>query len=368
MSAERVIVGMSGGVDSSVAALLLLEQGYAVEGLFMKNWDEDDGDEACTALRDLADARAVCQRLGIPLREATFAAEYWERVFQRCLVEFRRARTPNPDVLCNREIKFGLFLDYALALGAGRIATGHYARLRGVGAGTQLLCGIDTAKDQSYFLHAVSAERLSRCLFPLGGLRKAEVRRLAASAGLATHDKADSVGICFIGPRRFRDFLRRYLPTTPGDIVDEAGAVLGQHMGLPYHTIGQRRGLGIGGVRGAGDGAWFVADKDRRRNRLVVVQGESHRALFRRRLRAVELHWVTPGALPPPRCVARLRHRQALQTCTIDPEAASDASTGLAVAFDEPQRAVTPGQSVVFYAEDRCFGGGVITVPEGAQA
>ncbi len=362
MSAERVIVGMSGGVDSSVAALLLSEQGYAVEGLFMKNWDEDDGEDLCSAALDLEDARGVCGQLGIPLHEANFAAEYWEQVFQRCLTEFRSARTPNPDIWCNREIKFGLFLDYALALGASWIATGHYARLRGSGADITLLCGVDTAKDQSYFLHAVGADRLAHCLFPLGELRKTQVRKLAAEAGFATHDKADSVGICFIGPRPFRDFLRRYLPLSPGDISDVHGTVLGQHIGLPYYTIGQRRGLGIGGVAGGGDGAWYVVDKDRRHNRLIVVHGAQHPALFCDQLQAEQLHWVTPGALPPTRCLARLRHRQALQPCTIDRDAlfSGGASAALAVYFDSPQRAVTPGQFAVFYERERCFGGGVV--------
>ncbi len=368
MSAKRVIVGMSGGVDSSVAALLLLEQHYAVEGLFMKNWDEDDDSGLCTAARDLDDARGVCQQLGIHLHEASFSAEYWEQVFQHCLAEFRLARTPNPDILCNRAIKFGLFLDYAQQLGAERIATGHYARLGGSAEGTQLLCGIDEDKDQSYFLHTVDASRLSRCLFPLGELCKSEVRQLAAQASLATHNKADSVGICFIGPRRFRDFLRRYLPVTPGAIVDESGAVLGQHIGLPYYTIGQRRGLGIGGVRG-GEGAWFVADKDRRRNHLVVVQGSEHRALFRKQLHATELHWVTPGVTPPVCCRARLRHRQPTQACTINHQLAlAGGDSTLSVRFEQAQRAVTPGQSVVFYAGERCFGGGVITTQTAGDA
>ncbi len=355
-TSPHVIVGMSGGVDSSVAAQLLLEQGYRVEGLFMKNWDEDDGTEYCTARADLADAQAVCDRIGIRLHTANFAAEYWDRVFEHFLAEYRAGRTPNPDILCNKEIKFRAFLDYAITLGADFIATGHYARVRQLDGQAQLLKGLDTNKDQSYFLHAVGEAQLARTLFPVGELEKSEVRAIAARHEFVTATKKDSTGICFIGERRFRDFLQRYLPAQPGAIEDEHGQVLGEHQGLMYHTIGQRQGLGIGGVQGAGDSPWYVAEKDLERNVLVVVQGSDHARLYKRALALSHIDWVAgePPALPA-RLMAKTRYRQPDQACQLDRTA-----DGYRVVFDEPQRAITPGQSAVFYDGEVCLGGGVI--------
>lgn len=356
MPAERVIVGLSGGVDSSVAALRLLEAGYRVEALFMKNWEEDDREGRCAAAQDLADARAVAGRLGIALRTVNFAAEYWERVFERFLAELRAGRTPNPDVLCNREIKFRAFLDHALALGAGHIATGHYARLADGPDGPVLLQGIDPDKDQSYFLHAVPPQALRRSLFPLGGLRKARVRAIAREAGLPNHARPDSTGICFIGERRFDAFLARFLPAVPGDIETPEGEVVGRHRGLVHYTAGQRRGLGIGGRRGRDGAAWYVAGKDLARNVLIAVEGRDHPVLYHDGLEAGELRWCpTPPALPL-RCSARIRHRQRPQPCRVEPAGAGRCR----VWFETPQRAVAPGQSVVLYDGERCLGGGVI--------
>ena len=363
MSKPFVIVGMSGGVDSSVTALLLLEQGYRVEGLFMKNWDEDDGTEYCTARDDLADAENVCKKLGIPLHTANFAAEYWDNVFEHFLAEYRSGRTPNPDILCNREIKFKVFLEYADILGADLIATGHYVRRANRDGHTLLLKGIDNNKDQSYFLHAVEEAALARSLFPVGELEKPEVRRIAEAHDLVTHDKKDSTGICFIGERRFKDFLQQYLPAQPGNIEDEHGTVIGTHSGLMYHTLGQRQGLGIGGVKGASEAPWYVAGKDLKRNVLLAVQGD-HPLLYSRTLTTSRIHWINGE---PDLCrtyMAKTRYRQPDQACEI-------AATGdsYRVAFQQPQRAVTPGQSVVFYDGEICLGGGVIetTAQDGTQ-
>jgi len=348
---------MSGGVDSSVAAWLLKEQGYAVEGLFMKNWDEDDGTEYCTAMTDLADAQAVADRIGITLHTASFAAEYWDRVFEHFLSEYQAGRTPNPDILCNKEVKFRAFLDYAITLGADYIATGHYTRRRETGNQTaQLLKGLDPNKDQSYFLHAVSGERIARTLFPVGELEKPEVRRIAAEQGFITHDKKDSTGICFIGERKFSDFLKQYLPAQPGDIETPDGEVIGRHQGLMYHTIGQRQGLRIGGLSHYGDDPWYVAEKDLSRNVLVAVQGKQHPLLFSRGLISGPVDWVA-GQSPDAefRCKAKTRYRQPDQDCTV-----TVTGDGVRVVFDEAQRAVTPGQSVVFYDGEVCLGGGVI--------
>lgn len=361
ISDTKVIVGMSGGVDSSVTALLLQQAGYRVEGLFMKNWDEDDGTEYCTAMRDLADAQAVCDKLGIHLHTANFAAEYWDNVFEHFLEEYKACRTPNPDILCNREIKFKAFLDWALELGADLIATGHYART-GIDADglTTLRKGRDNNKDQSYFLHAVGHRQLAQTLFPLGELEKTEVREIAKQFDLATKAKKDSTGICFIGERRFKDFLEQYVPANPGDILDTEGHVLGRHSGLMFHTLGQRQGLGIGGVAGASDDPWYVVDKDVANNVLVVGQGNDHPRLFSRRLFASQIHWVAEhDPKLPMRCVAKTRYRQPDQACVIERQ-----SDGYHVTFDEPQRAVTPGQSVVFYLDDVCLGGGVIETTE----
>nr|WP_166266081.1 tRNA 2-thiouridine(34) synthase MnmA [Marinobacter caseinilyticus] len=355
----RVIVGMSGGVDSSVAAWLLKTQGYAVEGLFMKNWDEDDGTEYCTAMTDLADAQAVADQIGIKLHTASFAAEYWDRVFEHFISEYKAGRTPNPDILCNKEVKFRAFLDYAVTLGADYIATGHYTRQRPCADGSgkaELLKGLDPNKDQSYFLHAVSGDRIARTLFPVGEIEKPEVRRIAAEQGFVTHDKKDSTGICFIGERKFRDFLKQFIPAQPGDIETPEGQVIGRHQGLMYHTIGQRQGLGIGGLSNHGDDPWYVAEKDLSRNVLIAVQGKQHPLLFSRGLISGPIDWVA-GQAPAEhfRCKAKTRYRQPDQDCEV--EVFGD---GLKVIFDEGQRAVTPGQSVVFYRDDVCLGGGVI--------
>jgi tRNA-specific 2-thiouridylase len=356
-SASKVIVGMSGGVDSSVAAVLLKEQGYRVEGLFMKNWEEDDGTEYCTAKEDFADAMSVADTLGIPLHGANFSAEYWDNVFEYFLAEYKAGRTPNPDILCNREIKFKAFLEYALLLGADYIATGHYTRRGESGGKATLLKGLDGNKDQSYFLHAVGHSELAKTLFPIGEIEKPEVRRLALEHGLATAKKKDSTGICFIGERRFKDFLQQYLPAQPGKIHSLDGAILGEHQGLMYHTIGQRQGLGIGGVAGHPDAPWYVVDKDLERNVLLVAQGNDHPALFKSTLYVTDMYWIAgePPQLPL-RCSAKVRYRQADQSCTLS----HCISSGFRVDFDEPQRAITPGQSVVFYQNERCLGGGVI--------
>ncbi|WP_430317648.1 tRNA 2-thiouridine(34) synthase MnmA [Pseudomonas nitroreducens] len=360
----RIIVGMSGGVDSSVSALLLKEQGYQVEGLFMKNWEEDDGTEYCTAMTDLADAQAVCDRIGITLHTANFAAEYWDNVFEHFLEEYKAGRTPNPDILCNREIKFKAFLDYAVALGADLIATGHYVRRRDIDGRSELLKGLDPNKDQSYFLHAVGGEQIGKTLFPVGELEKPEVRAIAEKYGLATAKKKDSTGICFIGERRFSDFLKQYLPAQPGDIETTDGQVIGKHVGLMYHTIGQRQGLGIGGLKNADDSPWYVLEKDLTRNVLVVGQGNDHPWLFSRALHASHIYWVNPVDLDQPKTLrAKVRYRQADQDCVLE-----RTESGYRAVFDEPQRAVTPGQSVVFYDGEICLGGGVIESAEPAFA
>ncbi len=353
----KVIVGMSGGVDSSVSALLLQQQGYQVEGLFMKNWEEDDGTEYCTAMDDLADAQAVCDKLGIHLHKANFAAEYWDNVFEHFLQEYKAGRTPNPDILCNREIKFKAFLEYAKMLGADLIATGHYVRRLDQDGHTYLLKGLDGNKDQSYFLHAVGEQEIAQTLFPVGELPKPEVRRIAEQHDLVTHNKKDSTGICFIGERRFSDFLKQYLPAQPGVIETPDGQELGQHQGLMYHTLGQRQGLGIGGLKAFGDAPWYVVGKDLQRNVLIVAQGSDHPLLFSDRLRSNQLFWVQgQGPADGFRCTAKTRYRQPDQPCTLRVLA----DGGYEVVFDEPQRAVTPGQSVVFYQDQVCLGGGVI--------
>ena len=357
MAPTKVIVGMSGGVDSSVAALLLKRAGHEVVGLFMKNWEDDDDDEYCSTRQDLVDVAAVADLLGIELDVVNFAAAYRERVFAEFLREYAAGRTPNPDVLCNAEIKFKAFLDHALALGASRIATGHYAGVRARDGRFELLKGADPAKDQSYFLHRLTQAQLARVAFPLERLRKTEVRRIAHEAGLPVAEKKDSTGICFIGERPFRAFLNRYLPHRRGPMKTPAGRVVGEHVGLAFHTIGQRSGLGIGGTKG-GDGApWYVAGKDLAANALIVVQGHDHPLLSRRALVAADLAWVA-GAPPPTGATygGKIRYRQADAACRI---AAQDAER-CEIEFEEPQWAVAPGQSVVLYSGEVCLGGGVI--------
>lgn len=349
-TSARVILGMSGGVDSSVAAHLLLQQGYQVQGLFMKNWEEDDGTEYCTALADLADAQQVCDALGIPLHTANFAAEYWDNVFEDFLEDYRAGRTPNPDILCNREIKFKQFVDYAERLGGDLIATGHYARSSGTGEDYHLLKGCDHNKDQTYFLQAVPRSQLQKCLFPLGDWRKHDVRRHAEELGLHNHGRKDSTGICFIGERRFADFLQRYIQDDPGPIVDENRRVLGSHRGLHQYTIGQRQGINLGGIRGRKEAAWYVAAKLPASNALIVSQNSA--LLEGKWLRAGQANWLEDVDLPL-RCQAKIRYRQDDQDCRV--QTAADGS--LLVRFDTPQRAITPGQYVAFYDGDIMLGG-----------
>ena len=364
-STYNVIVGMSGGVDSSVAALRLLEQGHRVSGLFMKNWDEDDGTEYCTAIEDQADAQQVCDRLGIPLKSVNFATEYWDDVFETFLSEYAAGRTPNPDILCNKEIKFKAFLDYASDLGADHIATGHYAQVAEQANHYQLIKGLDDNKDQSYFLYTLGQKPLSRTLFPIGGMRKQEVRELAAKAGFDNSQKKDSTGICFIGERKFKDFLQRYLPAQAGEIHTTGGRVIGSHDGLMYYTLGQRQGLGIGGQREADAAPWYVVDKLLDRNILVVAQGHDHPRMLSTGLTAHPCDWVAGG--PPAEafdCRAKTRYRQPDQACRV--QVFDD--NRIEVRFEQPQRAVTPGQSVVLYDSDVCLGGGVITATQAQSA
>ncbi len=357
MAGDRIVVGMSGGVDSSVAALLLKRRGFDVVGLFMKNWEEDDDDEYCSTRQDLVDCASVAEVIGIELEAVNFSAEYKERVFGAFLAEYSAGRTPNPDVLCNAEIKFKAFLDHAVALGAKHIATGHYARVREAGSGFELLKAVDSAKDQSYFLHRLTQAQLARVMFPLGEMKKTEVRRIAKEAGLHNFAKRDSTGICFIGERPFREFLNRYLPRKPGPMRTPEGKTVGEHIGLSFYTIGQRKGVGIGGLRDSAGDPWYVCGKDLAKNELIVVQGRDHPLLLSQKLRAEDLAWVS-GAAPQAHSSygAKTRYRQADADCRIDRVGDED----LEVEFSAPQWAVTPGQSVVLYREDVCLGGGVI--------
>jgi tRNA-specific 2-thiouridylase len=353
----RVIVGLSGGVDSSVAALLLKEQGYEVAALFMKNWEEDDTDTYCSASDDVADAQAVCDKLGIPLHTINFAAEYWDNVFEYFLAEYSAGRTPNPDILCNKEIKFKAFLDYALQLGADYIATGHYVQKYTENGQQFLLKAADTQKDQSYFLYTLTQLPLSYSLFPLGTWQKPDIRKLAAKHGLCTHNKKDSTGICFIGERKFKEFLNRYLPAQPGTMETPEGQVIGQHDGLMYYTLGQRQGLGIGGRRDTDNEPWYVVGKDVARNVLLVAQGHQHPWLLSQSLTCKNANWISgvPDQFPLS-CTAKTRYRQQDEACIVTPLD----DLRYEVSFAQPQWAVTPGQSVVFYQGRQCLGGGII--------
>ncbi|MCW7761069.1 tRNA 2-thiouridine(34) synthase MnmA [Photorhabdus luminescens] len=357
-SQKKVIVGMSGGVDSSVSAYLLQQQGYQVAGLFMKNWEEDDDEEYCSAATDLADAQSVCDKLGIELHTVNFAAEYWDNVFEHFLSEYRAGRTPNPDILCNKEIKFKAFLEFAAEdLGADYIATGHYVRRKDINGKSQLLRGLDNNKDQSYFLYTLSHQQIAQSLFPIGELEKPEVRRIAEKIGLVTAKKKDSTGICFIGERKFRDFLGRYLPAKPGPIMTVDGETLGEHQGLMYHTLGQRKGLGIGGTKEGSEEPWYVIDKDVQNNILLVAQGHEHPRLMSTGLIAQQLHWVDRETLTEEiHCVVKTRYRQQDIPCTITPINEDK----IEIRFANPVAAVTPGQSAVFYQGEVCLGGGVI--------
>lgn len=357
-ASPKVVVGMSGGVDSSVSAYLLQQQGYHVVGLFMKNWEEDDSDEYCSAAADLADAQAVCDKLNIKLHTINFAAEYWDNVFEHFLSEYKAGRTPNPDILCNKEIKFKAFLEYAAEdLGADYIATGHYVRKRETGNKVELLRGIDTNKDQSYFLYTLSENQIKQSLFPVGELEKPQVRKIAEQLGLVTASKKDSTGICFIGERKFNDFLARYLPAQEGLIRTVDGQVIGKHQGLMYHTLGQRKGLGIGGLKQADDTPWYVVDKDIKNNELIVAQGHDHPALFSTGLIAQQLHWVDRNIVTEPfECTVKTRYRQQDIICQVNPLAEDK----IEVIFEHPVAAVTPGQSAVFYKNEVCLGGGII--------
>ncbi|HLE94673.1 MAG TPA: tRNA 2-thiouridine(34) synthase MnmA [Sulfuricaulis sp.] len=348
----KIVVGISGGVDSAVAALLLKRAGHEVTGLFMKNWEEDDTADYCSAAEDLGMASSVCDRLGIPLKTVNFATEYWDRVFSYFLTEYRAGRTPNPDVLCNKEIKFKAFLEHARVLDADYIATGHYARVTHQDGRYHLLKARDVNKDQSYFLHLLGQEALAQTLFPIGNLTKAEVRQLAKQEGLANFDRPDSTGICFIGERNFKSFLARYLAAQPGELRTLAGTLKGHHDGVIYYTIGQRHGLGIGGQ---GE-AWYVVGKDVSRNILYVGQGEQNSALYSEALISGVPHWIG-GALPNrlEKLYAKTRYRQPDQSCTV-----ALLDMGLRVSFDMAQRAIAPGQSVVFYDGEECLGGGII--------
>lgn len=364
MKNNAIIVGMSGGVDSSVAALILKQQGFAVTGLFMKNWEEDDdpANNYCNATQDLQDAQQVCDRLKINLLKVNFSAEYWDKVFNVFLVEYKNGRTPNPDILCNKEIKFKMFLDYAKKLHFPLIATGHYARIKNENNHTLLLTAIDKEKDQSYFLHALTEHQLSHCMFPLGNLTKTQIRKIAKDAGFINYNKKDSTGICFIGERKFKEFITKYLPYKPGKIMNEKNEELGTHDGVIYYTIGQRKGLKIGGLTNQHDihEPWYVVNKDIDNNILIVAQGKNNPTLYAKKLIAYNLHWINSNNVNNNNInfnyLAKIRYRQPAQECTIT----LINNTELLVTFKEPQRAVTPGQYVVFYHNTQCLGGAII--------
>lgn len=353
------MVGMSGGVDSSVAAYLLKQQGFQVEGLFMKNWEQDDKPGFCAAAEDLKDAQTVCDQLNIPLHTVNFSEVYWDQVFQQMLNEYEKGRTPNPDVLCNREIKFNVFLKHAEALGAEAIATGHYARVSIIDGQAHLLKAKDREKDQTYFLNAISSEALAKTYFPVGDYLKPEIRKIATELGLSTHAKKDSTGICFIGEKRFKTFLNEYMLAKPGEIKDLQDNTLGRHDGLMFYTLGQRQGLHIGGVKHANEEPWYVVDKDLINNILYVAQGSQHPRLYAQGLICSDIHWITPRSPEdlPLTCFAKTRYRQVEQACVISP---AEENQQHIVMFSSPQRAVTPGQYIVFYHQNECLGGAVI--------
>ena len=358
MKNNKVTVGISGGVDSSVSALLLKQQGYDVTGVFMKNWEDDDTNEYCSSEVDIKDAQSICDQIGIPFKKINFSSEYWDYVFEYFLAEYKAGRTPNPDILCNKEIKFKAFLEYSKILGNDLIATGHYVRKSFQNGQHILLKGKDPNKDQSYFLYTLQQHQLENSIFPIGELDKSEVREIAKKHHLITYNKKDSTGICFIGERKFKDFLNRYLPAQPGKIIDEYNKIIGQHNGLMYHTIGQRQGLGIGGVKGRPEEPWFAAKKDMETNTLIAVQGHNHPILLSDHLYANKVSWVAERAPSTTfTCKAKTRYRQDDQECQVhyNPE-----KNELKVEFKQKQRAITPGQSVVLYSDDICLGGGVI--------
>ncbi len=354
---NKVIVGLSGGVDSAVAALTLKQQGYDVSGIFMQNWEADREDPFCTAEQDLSDAKAICDQLGIPLQTANFAKEYWDNVFQYCLDEFAAGRTPNPDIWCNREIKFKAFLDHALALGADFLATGHYARIKKIDRHYCLLKSADANKDQTYFLYTLGQKQLAHSIFPIGELQKSAVRKIAQQANFINYAKKDSTGICFIGERKFKDFLNEFLLAQPGNMETPEGKHVGKHDGVMFYTIGQRKGLNIGGRQDANELPWYVLGKDVKRNVLIVGQGDDHPMLYRDHLTCEQVHWISEQSPQfPLHCSAKIRYRQTDQACRVTQQD----NNCYEVNFEQPQRAITPGQSVVFYDGDRCLGGGVI--------
>lgn len=356
MQNKKIIVGLSGGVDSAVAALLLKEQGHDVTGVFMQNWNARPDDPHCTAEQDLSDAKSVCDTLNIPFQVVNFSKAYWDHVFSHCLDEFHAGRTPNPDIWCNKEIKFKSFLNHALALGADFVATGHYARITKSNDLYHLMKAEDNNKDQSYFLYTLGQHELSHTLFPLAHLPKPEVRQLAKEAGLINHNKKDSTGICFIGERNFKEFLQEFILTQPGLIQTTEGQTVGKHDGLMFYTLGQRKGLLIGGLNDHSEDAWYVVDKDVKNNTLIVGQGHNHPRLLSPSLSAIDLHWVCGKAPTTPlHCFARTRYHQPDQACLIDV-----VDNEAQVTFLQLQRAITPGQSVVFYLDDECLGGGII--------
>lgn len=353
---KHIVVGLSGGVDSSVAAFLLTQQGYQVTAVFMKNWEAEEDDPHCKAEIDLTDARAVCDKIGIPLKCVNFSKDYWDRVFKYFLDELNNGRTPNPDILCNQEIKFKAFLDYALELGADAIATGHYAQIEHTGQYAHLKKGLDVTKDQSYFLYRLNQHQLNHSLFPVGHMEKKEVRKIAEQAGLITSKKKDSTGICFIGERKFKDFVNEYLLAQPGNIETDQGEYIGSHQGLMFYTLGQRQGLGIGGHKNYSEAPWYVLHKDIPRNILIVGQDQDHPLLMKSSLVFEQAHWISDNMHFPFRGRAKIRYRQEDQACTVNQITVNQ----FHVIFDQPQRAITPGQSVVFYNQDSCLGGGII--------